>query len=106
MRWRHLSALDSPATTPHSERVISPLQTATMSAKHQRDDIETRHHERVPEAAEMFDTDGKEVPVADAVFGEMTEDGPNYRSVRVPRSHHNLSMYFPSLTYARSSFTA
>ena len=62
--------------------------------------------ERASLQSEVLQADGKNVPVEDAVFGQMTEDGPDYRSVRIP---HRLQIVKPSPPFptykAPSSFT-
>jgi hypothetical protein len=46
----------------------------------------------------VFSTSGRRVPVSDEVFGQITENGPNYRDVGPPISTRNISS---QLTFVR-----
>lgn len=62
-----------------------------MSSDFQRNDAKPHeeHCERAPGQDEMVPL-GKDAPIEGAVFGQITEDGPNYRGVRLPHSTSSL----------------
>lgn len=59
-----------------SRDMPDPTKTEEKSDEHDPEDL--RLHPHSSQIGETHDTD---VPAYDAVFGEITEDGPNYRNV-------------------------
>ena len=61
------------------------MSTKLLPAEIEKSYEERREH--VLEQGQVFEPGTKDALAEDAVFGQITEDGPNYRGVRTPHSY-------------------
>ena len=58
------------------------LGSTTIMAKYSSYELDKAQHEEEVEQPERCSLNRNHVPTVDAVFGEITKGGPNYRAVR------------------------